>query len=86
MPNCTATRTRRWSEIRRLMLALITPDGEEKKNGSREGLRLPSASPLLGIEASGKFTEEQGCRFSDCVANHGASSLLLRSSLRLILV
>jgi hypothetical protein len=24
-----------------------------KKNGSREGLRLPSASPLLGIEASG---------------------------------
>ncbi len=29
-----------------------------KKNGSREGLRLPSASPLLGIEASGTFTEE----------------------------
>jgi hypothetical protein len=34
-----------------------------KKNGSREGLRLPSASPLLGIEASGMFTEEQVRRF-----------------------
>jgi hypothetical protein len=45
---------------------------KRKKNGSREGLRLPSASPLLGIEASGKFTEEQVCRFSGCVANHGA--------------
>jgi hypothetical protein len=50
------------------------PKGEPKtkKNGSREGLRLPSASPLLGIEASGKFTEGQVCRFSGCVANHGA--------------
>jgi hypothetical protein len=35
------------------MYSSLQKSAAGKKNGSREGLRLPSASPLLGIEASG---------------------------------
>ena len=47
---------------------------KRKKNGSREGLRLPSASPLLGIEASGTVHHIRG---NSCEpANSGVTSPL----------